>query len=90
MKTSNQRIVDQDEVTTVSVNKSLLSVDYASALMQHLEEFVLIRVIQRTLKSLTTSKKVKLALKSQRSICFPDCLISLLTTLPMSPEEEAP
>jgi hypothetical protein len=30
MKASNQKIVDQDEVTTVSVNRSLLSVDYAS------------------------------------------------------------
>lgn len=30
MKVSNQKIVDQDEVATVSVNTSLLSVDYAS------------------------------------------------------------
>jgi hypothetical protein len=30
MGTSNQKIVDQDEVVAVSVNKSLLSVDYAS------------------------------------------------------------
>ena len=34
MKASNQKIVDQDEVTTVSVNKSLLSIDYASPLPQ--------------------------------------------------------
>ena len=30
MKTPNQKIVDQDEIIAVSVNKSLLSVDYAS------------------------------------------------------------
>ena len=30
MDMSNQKIVDQDEITAVSVNKSLLSVDYAS------------------------------------------------------------
>jgi len=35
MKTSNQKIVDQDEVIAVSVNKSLLTVDYASMPSQH-------------------------------------------------------
>jgi hypothetical protein len=40
---SNQKIVDQDEVTAVSVNKSLLSVDYASTLTRLMEVFALMR-----------------------------------------------
>jgi len=45
MKTSNQKIVDQDEVTAISVNKSLLSVDYASTSPQPLEQLVLTHII---------------------------------------------
>lgn len=70
MKASNQKILDQDEVTAVSVNKSLLSVDYASTLTRHPEELILMLAVQKTSKSPTTSKKVKLGLKSQRSVLF--------------------
>jgi len=68
MKTSNQKIVDQDEVTAISVNKSLLSVDYASTSPQHLEKLVLTPIIQRTSRFLTTYKKVMSGSRSQRSV----------------------
>jgi len=45
MKASNQQIVDQDEVAAVSVNKSLLSVDYASTCAQCSNDLVLTRII---------------------------------------------
>jgi len=68
MKAPNQKIVDQDEVIAVSVNKSLLSVDYASALISHSEELGLTYIIQRTSKFLTISKKVMSGSRSPRSV----------------------
>ena len=57
MKASNQKIIDQDEVTAVSVNRSLLSVDYASMSARYLEGLTLTH-IQRTSKFPTTSKEM--------------------------------
>ena len=89
MKASNQKIVDQDEVTVVSVNKSLLSVDYASTLTRPLDAFTLIPTIQRTSRSPTTSKKAKPDLKSPRSVFFCNHLVSLLIPYLICAEEEA-
>ena len=68
MKAPNQKIVDQDEVTAVAVNKSLLSVDYASTSTQHSEELNLTCIVQRTSKFLTTCKKVTLGSRNLRSV----------------------
>lgn len=46
MEASNRKIVDQDEVTAVSVDKSLLSVDYASKPTQHSERLGLTLVTE--------------------------------------------
>lgn len=46
MKAINQKIVDQDEIVAVSVNRSLLSVDYASASPGHSEVLFLTRNIE--------------------------------------------
>jgi len=46
MQMSNQKIVDQDELAVVSVNKSLLSVDYASRSTQHSKELALIQPLE--------------------------------------------
>lgn len=46
MQASNQKIVDQDEVAAVSVNKSLLSVDYASTPTQYSRGLVLTHHIE--------------------------------------------
>ena len=40
MEAANQKIFDQDEVSVVSVNKSLLSVDYASTSTRYREGFL--------------------------------------------------
>ena len=66
MKASNQKIIDQDEVIAVSVNKSLLSVDYASTSLQHPKGLTLIRVIQKILKFPTTFKRVMPGSRSPR------------------------
>lgn len=46
LKASNQKIVDQDEAATVSVNKSLLSVDYASTSTQYPKKPMLTHYIE--------------------------------------------
>ena len=71
MKAPSQNIVDQDEVTIVSVNKSLLSMDYASMSARYPDGLVLTQIMLRTSKSQTTSKKATLGLRSQRSVCSP-------------------
>jgi len=88
MKAPNQKIIDQDEVTAVSVNKSLLSVDYASTSSQHSEELDLTPIVQRTSKFLTTSRKVMLGSRNLRSVS-PDYLLSVAYHSAFS-EEEAP
>ena len=70
MKASNQKILDHDEVTAVSVNRSLLSVDYASMSPHGLKGFGLTHVIQKTSKFLTTFKKVTPGSRSPRLVSF--------------------
>lgn len=66
MKASNQKIIDQDEVIAVSVNKSLLSVDYASTSLQYPKGLTLIRIMQKTLRFLTTFKRAMAGSRSPR------------------------
>lgn len=81
MKAANQKIVDQDEIVAVSVNRSLLSVDYASASSARSE----VPVLTRDLENIEISdylqegdvgfKKPKVSsVSSPTSVCSPHTL----------------